>query len=302
MARARPTTLPEVVGLLVLAAPGVGAGGSSGSSGGGSPRVALVHESPQYLALVQAHLKTRWTFVPLKEDVSPASLARVEACVGEIPSTMYAGLPALRLVQTPGWQEPDTPLPPHVQACRGPDQSPAEYAPTIAEWIVAVSLELLFRTTATSDTMKGCAFSASAPSCPPQSAFGARPALNSLTYGILGYGHVGQALAERVAPLFRSVVASSPDATGAAPAPLDRWYASDEPVLRQADVVALCFGGSSGAAIDAKALRLLKPSAYLIVMAHGPGVDEQALFDALASGAMAGGAINEWWGGWGWRP
>jgi phosphoglycerate dehydrogenase-like enzyme len=73
-------------------------------------------------------------------------------------------------------------------------------------------------------------------------------------------------------------------------------------VLRASDVVVLCFGGSGGEQINATTLALMKPSAYLVVMAHGPGVDEGALYTALHSQAIAGAAINEWWEGWGWRP
>eukprot|EP01043_Picozoa_sp_COSAG02_P116729 COSAG02_NODE_53168_length_303_cov_1.014706_2_plen_44_part_01 len=37
-------------------------------------------------------------------------------------------------------------------------------------------------------------------------------------------------------------------------------------------------------------------------MAHGPGVDEASVYNALDRSLIAGAAINEWWEGWGWRP
>ena len=52
----------------------------------------------------------------------------------------------------------------------------------------------------------------------------------------------------------------------------------------------------------ATTLAQMKPTAYLVVMAHGPGVDEAALYNALHRSLIAGAAINEWWEGWGWRP
>lgn len=44
--------------------------------------------------------------------------------------------------------------------------------------------------------------------------------------------------------------------------------------------------------IDAAALRTLKPTAYLINTARGPVVDEAALVEALAEGALAGAALD----------
>ena len=112
----------------------------------------------------------------------------------------------------------------------------------------------------------------------------------------------GKALASRAAPLFARVIASNPDAAGAPPSPLSWWSSSDEAILRQSDVVVLCFAGSGGTRINATTLAYMKPTAYLVVMAHGPGVDEAALYDVLDRSRIAGAAINEWWEGWGWRP
>jgi phosphoglycerate dehydrogenase-like enzyme len=44
--------------------------------------------------------------------------------------------------------------------------------------------------------------------------------------------------------------------------------------------------------IDARRLRLLKPSAFLIIVARGPLVDEAALTAALAEGRLAGAGLE----------
>jgi phosphoglycerate dehydrogenase-like enzyme len=47
--------------------------------------------------------------------------------------------------------------------------------------------------------------------------------------------------------------------------------------------------------IDARRLRLMKPSAHLINVARAEIIDERALYDALAGGRMAGAALDVWY-------
>jgi phosphoglycerate dehydrogenase-like enzyme len=47
--------------------------------------------------------------------------------------------------------------------------------------------------------------------------------------------------------------------------------------------------------IDARRLALLKPSAFLVNIARGPVVDEDALWAVLRDGRIAGAALDVWW-------
>jgi glyoxylate reductase len=98
---------------------------------------------------------------------------------------------------------------------------------------------------------------------------------------VVGAGRIGQATG-RLAEAFGAepVYAGRGDDLGA--------------LLAEADVVSLHvpLGEATRHLIDAAALARMKPTAVLVNTARGPVVDEQALVDALASGAIAGAALD----------
>ena len=68
-------------------------------------------------------------------------------------------------------------------------------------------------------------------------------------------------------------------------------------MLPQCDTVALCtaLGPETTGLIDARRLALMKPGAFLINIARGQIVDEDALYAALRDRKIAGAAIDVWW-------
>jgi phosphoglycerate dehydrogenase-like enzyme len=118
--------------------------------------------------------------------------------------------------------------------------------------------------------------------------------LNGKTMGIVGLGHVGSHVA-RIANAFGMRVLSwtrRPDTSkaatvGAEPVDLDE-------LLRASDVVSVhaTLAPETRGLIDARRLRLMKPTAYLINTARGPIVDEAALVTALSDGWIAGAALD----------
>jgi phosphoglycerate dehydrogenase-like enzyme len=68
-------------------------------------------------------------------------------------------------------------------------------------------------------------------------------------------------------------------------------------VLRLADYLAITLSLSSATRrlIDDRRLQLMKPTAFLINVARAEIVDEAALYRALASGQLAGAAIDVWY-------
>jgi len=120
--------------------------------------------------------------------------------------------------------------------------------------------------------------------------------LKGLTIGYVGMGRIGQAVAERLVPFgtrgvyFDAVVelpAERETALGVRAAPLAR-------VLAEADVVTLHVPLTDGTRhlLDASAMALMKRGAYLVNTARGGLVDEAALIGALASGHLAGAALD----------
>jgi phosphoglycerate dehydrogenase-like enzyme len=118
------------------------------------------------------------------------------------------------------------------------------------------------------------------------------------TLGIVGYGRVGREVARRAASFgCRILVANR---TSRQPEPgiehvlplsgLDR-------MLPECDTLALCtaLGPETTGLIDARRLSLMRPDAFLINIARGQIVDEDAIYWALHNRTIAGAALDVWW-------
>ena len=117
------------------------------------------------------------------------------------------------------------------------------------------------------------------------------------TLGIIGMGRIGQALARRaVASGMRIVYHNRRPLGDEAIRRLgyEARYVSKEDLLTEADFVSLNLPYTPEVKhiIDGKALRMMKPTAYLINTARGAHVDERALVKALKEGEIAGAAMD----------
>jgi glyoxylate reductase len=120
--------------------------------------------------------------------------------------------------------------------------------------------------------------------------------LTGKVLGVVGLGAIGRAVARRALAFGMKLVYSGPRR---APADVERglggaWHLPLDELLATADVVTLhCpLTPATRHLIDARALALMRPSAFLVNTARGPVVDENALVDALRSGALAGAALD----------
>ncbi|WP_321927479.1 2-hydroxyacid dehydrogenase [Paraburkholderia guartelaensis] len=108
-------------------------------------------------------------------------------------------------------------------------------------------------------------------------------------FGIVGLGRIGSAIASRVAP-FGPVAY-----TDLTEKPVPYSFHGDILALAEA-VDVLIVASSANAAtrhlIAAPVLDALGPNGYLVNVARGSLVDEQALIDALAQGRIAGAALD----------
>jgi lactate dehydrogenase-like 2-hydroxyacid dehydrogenase len=108
-------------------------------------------------------------------------------------------------------------------------------------------------------------------------------------------GRIGMAVARRAHFGFAMpIVFHSHDPVPEHGIPGARRVDSIEQVLREADFVSLHPPGrpQNVHLIDAARLSLMKPDAFLINTARGDLVDQEALLDALRSGAIAGAGLD----------
>lgn len=119
--------------------------------------------------------------------------------------------------------------------------------------------------------------------------------LRGRTLGIVGLGAIGRKVA-RLARAFgmavqyhdiRRLSEAEEDA-------LEVRFRLLEELLRGSDIVSLHLPLTTASRhlIDAAALRLMRPGAYLINTCRGPVVDEAALAEALAAGTIAGAGLD----------
>jgi phosphoglycerate dehydrogenase-like enzyme len=119
--------------------------------------------------------------------------------------------------------------------------------------------------------------------------------VRGLTMGIIGYGAIGRAVAQRARGFDMNVLAVDPHPIAAAPFVSETWAMDRLPdLLSQSDVVVVAapLTSESYHLIDAAALARMKPDAYLIVVSRGGIVDETALIDALENGRLAGAGLD----------
>jgi phosphoglycerate dehydrogenase-like enzyme len=115
------------------------------------------------------------------------------------------------------------------------------------------------------------------------------------TMGIIGYGAIGRAVAQRAKGFEMEILAVDPHPEPGAPFVAETWPMDRLPdVLAQSDVVVVSapLTPDSHHLLDAAALARMQPDAYLIVVSRGGIVDEAALADALKSGRLAGAGID----------
>ena len=124
--------------------------------------------------------------------------------------------------------------------------------------------------------------------------------LDGQTVGLIGYGHIGQAIAARARAFGLRVVAAykAGDGPPLAVTPDLALAPSDlETLLSQSAflVIAAPLTAETRAMIGSAQLALLPPSAFLINVSRAEIVDEEPLFLALSSGRLAGAALDVWY-------
>lgn len=118
--------------------------------------------------------------------------------------------------------------------------------------------------------------------------------LNGGTMGIVGLGRLGRSLARLGQALQMRVIAAGPTLTPERAAQSQVEFVSLDDLFRNADAAFVCtrLSDRTRGLVTRRHLGLMKRSAYLINVARGPIVDEDALVETLREHRIAGAGLD----------
>lgn len=125
-----------------------------------------------------------------------------------------------------------------------------------------------------------------------------RRALWGKTLGIVGFGHTGQAMAQ-LGRAFGMKVIAYRRSTGDVPDHVDLMLSTDagdslQPLIEQADVIMLAapLNDETHHLFSTPEFSQMKDDAFIINMARGGVIDQEALIEALRTGEIAGAGLD----------
>ena len=120
------------------------------------------------------------------------------------------------------------------------------------------------------------------------------PGLWRKTVGILGFGRIGRALAQRCRGFEMRILAYDPVADPAHAEAAGVELVGLDDLFREADFLSVHapHAPETDKIVNAARLALMKPTAYVINTARGGLVDERALYEALKEGRIAGAGLD----------
>ena len=118
--------------------------------------------------------------------------------------------------------------------------------------------------------------------------------LRGKTLGVIGFGRIGQAAAQKALAFGFRVLAYDPYMTAEQCALRGAKKSDLDTLLRESDFVTLHspLNPATENMIGARELDMMKSESFLINCARGPLIDEDALYDALTSGSIAGAGLD----------
>lgn len=123
--------------------------------------------------------------------------------------------------------------------------------------------------------------------------------MREMTVGIVGLGHIGRLVAEKVTGIGMKAIAYDPyvaqeavDEQG-----LDVTMKSKEEVFKEADIISLHLRATpeTEKSISREVIGLMKPTAYLINTSRAKVLDKEALVEALENKTIGGAALDVYW-------
>jgi D-3-phosphoglycerate dehydrogenase len=117
--------------------------------------------------------------------------------------------------------------------------------------------------------------------------------LRELTVGIVGFGRIGRAVAQRLAPFGCHLLIHDPLACGQEP-PANATWADLPDLLKSSDAVTLHCPSTDQTRrlLNRASIAMMKPGALVINLARGDLIETGGLIDALKSGHLGGAALD----------
>jgi phosphoglycerate dehydrogenase-like enzyme len=118
--------------------------------------------------------------------------------------------------------------------------------------------------------------------------------LKNKTVGLIGFGHIGQCVAERLIPFGCQIMACDPFVKPERAQALNTKLCSLEDLLGQSDIISLHLPALPDTInlVNQSFLEKMKTGAYLVNTARGELIVEENLLAALESGHLAGAALD----------
>lgn len=246
--------------------------------------------------LFLAKVKTPWTVERFFEQDPKEDLARAlgdaDALISLVWNDSLPPVPKLRLLHLPGtgYEGIDfAAVPTGVAVCNA-----YGHAEGMAEYTLLGMLVWCHRFYAADQTFRQGSWEYSGRMNGP-----VNEELYGKTLGIVGFGSIGLAVAERAKAFGMKVIAIN-RTRRPPPACVDAWVGFDrlDATLPELDyiVVAAALGPETLGLIGATQFARMKTSAVLINVGRGAIVAEDALYDALKSRRIRGATIDAWYG------
>ena len=254
------------------------------------------HMSEPRAEWLAAQLTTDWAIETWTEDEPfdrfAALITEVDAMVGGRIKGAWPAVPDLKLYQVPftGYEFilPED-LPRGCTLCNAYGHEVA-----IAEFVLAGMLEWEIHLSRYDREFRDRGWQDRKPGIGPS-----HGELSGKTLGIVGYGHIGKAVAARAAAFGMRIIAVN-RTPGEAPPPLERLEGLDgfDGLLRESDYVltTLPTAPETRGLFDAAKFNLMRGDAVLINVGRAPVVAEEDLYNALRNKQIGGAFIDVWYG------
>ena len=236
--------------------------------------------------IMQAEIDRRFTPIRHPDVNTPPPPGKFEAILvrsnTKLPEALVKQIPSIRLVSTCGVGYDNLPLSYLKEHGIKASNTPGVLNDAVCELAIGMMLSLMRRLPESQEHVKSGAWS--------KGLFQLTTTLAGKRVGIAGMGRIGQDLAKRLEPFKVEIAYSGPN-----PKPVPYTYYKDVRELAAAcDVLFLACPASADTdnLVDAKVLEALGPSSYLINIARGSVVNEEALLYALQHKKIGGAALD----------